>query len=361
MTPPLENTLTAKGEFAILCLPLKKGLPLVYFMNLDLFEDPAPTLAKQYLQAFEGWLCARENNGSMQQDSSKETYAHMWSAFAAWCVDKRLGLQDLRAHNLSAYLASRATEEQLSDRYAWRLLHLINWVLGQHARQQHRPCNPAATDLLDQRPDIRFAQAARNDPPPEYLPTHEAKRLITYLTEVRPGRGAPDPEWQEVRNRTAIALMLGAGLTPGDVRALLLTNIVLDAGHPKGVPRKLRLPGNGNSPGRETPIAGWAGQLLKHWLDVRANLNIPGSMALPSTRTGKPWSKNSHYKTSKEVLRAAGVTEVEGGTYRLRHTFVLRQLRRRASPVDVAKWIGVSDPAVMERYLRVLETPKDVI
>lgn len=330
-------------------------------MNLDLFDYPAPTRAKQYLQAFEGWLRTRQSNGTMQQESSKETYSHMWAAFSAWCVGKRLDLQDLKAQDLAAYLASRATEEQLSDRYAWRLLHLIDWILGHHAREQHLPRNPAATDLLDQRPDIRFAQAARNDPPPEYLPPHEAKQLITYLSGVRPGRGSPDPEWQEIRNRTAVALMLGAGLTPGDVRALLLTHIVFDTGPSKSTPRKLRLPGNGNSPGRETPVAAWAGQLLKYWLEVRASLNIPGAMALPSTRTGKPWSKNSHYKTTKEVLRAAGISEVEGGTYRLRHTFVLRQLRRNASPLDVAKWIGVSDPSVMERYLRVLETPKDVI
>lgn len=336
-------------------------------MTADLLEDPAADLAKQYLHAFEGWLRSRQNSGSMQQDSSKETYGHMWSAFATWCVDKRLEPQDLKARDLSAYLASRATDEQLSDRYAWRLLHLIDWVLGHRARHLHLPKSSAATDLLDQRPDIRFAQAARNDPPPEYLPPHEAKQLINYLSDVRRGRGShgadprPHPEWQDIRNRTAVALMLGAGLTPGDVRALLLSDIVRDTADSKGVPRNLRLSGNGNSPGRETPISAWAGQLLKYWLDVRANLAIPGTMALPSTRTGKPWSKNSHYKTTLEVLRNAGIAEIEGGTYRLRHTFALRQLRRGASPTDVARWIGVSDPAVMERYQRVLESPKDVV
>ena len=44
---------------------------------------------------------------------------------------------------------------------------------------------------------------------------------------------------------------------------------------------------------------------------------------------------------------------VEGGAYRLRHTFALRQLRRGKSPDLVAKWLGVVEMRVMDRYRRV--------
>lgn len=69
----------------------------------------------------------------------------------------------------------------------------------------------------------------------------------------------------------------------------------------------------------------------------------------------------SHYNATKEVLAEAGIEEVEGGSYRLRHTFVLRQLRRKTDPEQVARWIGVSDPAVMARYLRVINGPVEVV
>ena len=113
---------------------------------------------------------------------------------------------------------------------------------------------------------------------------------------------------------------------------------------------------------RETPVAPWAGQLLRYWLDVRAEQGVPGSMVFPATKsTGKPWGKVAQYNAAKEVLQAAGVDDVEGGSFRLRHTFALRQLRRGKAADEVARWLGVSDPAVMARYQRVISSPVDVI
>ena len=43
----------------------------------------------------------------------------------------------------------------------------------------------------------------------------------------------------------------------------------------------------------------------------------------------------------------------EGGAFRLRHTFALRQLRRGKSPEVVAQWLGVVEMRVMDRYGRV--------
>ena len=156
--------------------------------------------------------------------------------------------------------------------------------------------------------------------------------------------------------------MLGAGLTPGEVGALEPPDVVSDGGATKSVPWKLRVDGNGNSPARETPVAAWAGQLLRYWLDVRAEQRIPGAMVFPSTKsTGKPWGKVAQYNAAKDVLQAADVDGVEGGSFRLRHTFALRQLRRGKAAEEVARWLGVSDPAVMSRYQRVISSPVDVI
>ena len=167
-----------------------------------------------------------------------------------------------------------------------------------------------------------------------------------------------------MRNRASVSLMLGAGITPGEVRALELDDAVVDSGRSQGVPWKLRIAGNGNgnAPSRETPVAAWAGQLLRYWLDVRREQSISCAMLFPSTRsTSKPWGKVAQYNATREVLAAAGNEEVGGGSFRLRHTLALRQLRRGSVPADVARWLGVSDPAVMARYQRMVTAPADVV
>lgn len=331
-------------------------------MNLDLFPNADVASPTEYREAFRGWLAETEQAGLLRRESSAEVYEHMWSALTAWAVGHGLRLANIGAADLEAYLESRGGSGELSARYAERLLRLVDRVLSHHARAHDLPRNSAVTALLAYRPDIRYANSADSDPLPEFLPASEAKRLVTYLSAVRPGRAAGGQPWQEVRNRASVGLMLGAGLTPGEVRALDLPGVVVGGGAVQGVPWKLRVAGNGNAPGRETPVAGWAGQLLRYWLDVRAEQGVPGLMVFPSTKsTGKPWGKVAQYNAAKEVLRAAGVDDVEGGSFRLRHTFALRQLRRGKAPDEVARWLGVSNPSVMARYSRVIASPVDVI
>ena len=58
-------------------------------------------------------------------------------------------------------------------------------------------------------------------------------------------------------------------------------------------------------------MAAWAGELLRHWLQVRAELKITGLHLFPSTRTGKPWSRLAHYVAARQVLQDAGLDSSE--------------------------------------------------
>ena len=334
-------------------------------MTLDLFPEPAAANLAAYRAAIETWLAQSGRAGRLQRKSSAEVYEHMWSALAAWAVGKGRRLDDLNAADLQAYLDSRGGTDELSTRYAWRLLRLVDRVLSTVAagsKGAPPPSRHAAAELMAARPDIRYANSPDADPLLEFLPPSEAKKLVTYLSAVRPGKATTGQPWQDVRNRASVALMLGAGLTPGEVRALTLPDVVIDGGRLKHVPWKLRVAGNGNAPARETPLASWAGQLLRYWLVVRTEQGIPGAMLFPSTKSsGKPWGKVAQYNAAKEVILACGIAAVDGGSFRLRHTFALRQLRRGAAPEEVARWLGVSDPAVMARYLRVIMAPVDVV
>jgi integrase len=330
-------------------------------MQLNLFPSQETSTPDEFAGAVQAWLRASGLAGAVRRDSSAEVYGHMWAAFAAWALAEELSLGRLASTDLERYLASRGGHDDLSARYALRFLRLVDRVLGHHARSKRLPANAAATDLLAARPDLRFADAPDARPLPEALLASEAKQLVSYLSAVRPGRGSAGP-WQDVRNRASVGLMLGAGLTPGDVRALTLEGVVSEGGRRQGVPWKLRLPGNGNSPARDTPVAAWAGQLLQFWLGVRAEQGIPGAWVFPSTRSsGKPWGKVAQYGAAKDVLRDAGIDSVEGGSFRLRHTFALRQLRKGRSAAEIGRWLGVSDPGVMARYERMLSAPVDVV
>lgn len=339
--------------------------------SLPLFDESP---VEDHRVAFEQWLAEQRAMGSLRRPASIGVYQDMWGAFTAWCLGQSpaVTLDTLDLHDLHAFHAARfgrkSSDLSLSPRHALKLMRLIDRVLTHRAAQTGEVPTSAVGDWLIEHPDVRFADSANADPLPEFLSVSEAKHLITFLSDARPRPGLSDSKrnshsaftWQELRNRASVALQLGGGLTPGDVRALPLSSPVSRGGTVRARPWKVVVPGDGNSLPRETPITPWAGELLQHWLTVRAEAGVQGQFLFPSTRTGKPWGKESQYKCARAVLEEAGLDSSEGGSFRLRHTFALRQLRRGFDEVTVAQWLGV-EPTVMERYKRVVSAPIDVV
>jgi len=348
-------------------------MPLVHSSNstADLFDTPDAPLPG-WMAAFEAWLADSHARGHLPQRSSQQAYREIWTVLVKWAVAEQppVTLDTLGAADLQAFLRSRtgagAVDAELSPRYVWRLLHLVDRVLAHHARRHGLAPSGAARAVLESRPEWRYANAALNDTLPEHLSALQARRLVDHLSGFRPrpgrsGRTTPANDWQSLRNVAAVALQLGAGLTPGEVRTMRLEHVVVDGGRRPGQPWKLVVPADGSTPARETPLAGWSAQVLQHWLQVRAQAGIAGAQLFPSTRSGKPWGKVAQYGAAKAVLEAAGLPPevVSGGSFRLRHTFALRQLRRGHAPEQVMRWLGLVDPAVMARYQRVVPAPVD--
>jgi site-specific recombinase XerD len=348
-------------------------------MTLSLFPAAdAATHDAEFRALFDAWIASRKHSTSKARSEralsarSALVYQEMWYAFAEYCAVRRLDLIDLDADDLQTFLVVRGTGatgdrprvttkgDELSARYAWRMLTLIDRVLRFHAQRQGMAPNGAARELL-QRPEYRYAQASDRDPLPDYYPEALAKRLIAYLTALN-DQAVPAGAltWKEVRDRTAVALMLGAGLAPGDVRVLTTDGVMVEGGRRAGVPWKLALPGNGNGPGREAPIAGWAGRQLAFWLAVRARQQVAGNLVFPSTLAGRAWSDTACYRACKAVLAGAGMDAEGGGVFKLRHTFALRQLAKGKSEAEVARWLGLLDINGMARYRRVVPRHVDV-
>jgi integrase len=338
-------------------------------VTADLFADPASISAVAEFETwFEAWLADARHLGRLRQSSSEDVYRAIWGGFVEWCLSQEpvVRLLDISVADLGLFVSTRRglsdRNGDLTARYTWRVLNLVDRVLRYAARTSDTPENTAAVELMASLPGVKYANAS-DTALPDYLPADEARALVIFLSHVRPRSTGPGAAhtWQDLRNRAAVGLQLGAGLTPGDVRALTLTCVVVDGGRLKGVPWKLSVPADGNTPERETPVAQWAGQLLRYWLAVRAELEIPGDWLFPSTKTGKPWGKVAQYNAAQQVLEDAGIDVAEGGSFRLRHTFALRQLRRGKPAKDVARWMGIAKVEHMDRYMRVLHTPEDVV
>ena len=87
---------------------------------------------------------------------------------------------------------------------------------------------------------------------------------------------------------------------------------------------------------------------------VRYQQALGGDWLFPSTRSGKPWGKVAQYESARRVLADAGLDADGGGSFRLRHTFALRQLATGIDADRLARWLGVVDPTVIQRYLQAL-------
>jgi integrase len=350
-------------------------------MAKDLFEDGEA--AEELTAALAAFLAAEKSRRAARKvklDSTVSVYSAIWEAFSRFALEQRpaLRLSSVQQADLERFIASRegaaVPGSEPSARHVWRILTLLQRVLDAHANLQGEEPNKAAEELLNSRPDWLYAQAASATPLPEALSASDAKLLVNHLSSagtggVGRGRGGrstkgqaqdtADGSWQALRNRSAVALHLGAGLTPADVRALKVSSVVVQGGLRKGEPWMVRVPAHASSPARDTPLAPWAARLLARWLEVRDQVGFPGDWLYPSRRGGQPWSKVAQFNAVRSVLEEAPLDPsiVAGGAYRLRHTFALRQLKRDRPAKEVAQWLGVSEEVVTSRYSRVLAGP----
>lgn len=335
----------------------------------DLFEDTPPqTALSEFTSDFNLWVAEGQDVGRFRRASAVRFYRDMWEVFVSWCLAQQpvVRLSTLTVADIRLFFSTRSNKvdgatEALGPRYIWRLARLIDRVQLASAQRNLATPNTAAADFIQNTLVVRYANANGSDLP-NFLPAADARSLVSFLSHIRPRARGPNSTyaWQELRNRASVAVQLGAGLTPGEIRSLKLTDVKIAGGRLAAVPWKLHVAATGNTASHETPIALWAGQLLKLWLEARTALGIDGDWLFPSTKSGKQWGKASQHACVQQVLDDADVEDHGGGSFRLRHTFAVRQLRRGKSPADVARWLGLTDIRHMARYTRVLATPVEL-
>ena len=329
-------------------------------VTLDLFGTPDAADRRLALNAvFEQWIHSKSGNQALREDSI-EVYRDMWGLFATWCADRSALPCTLRPAEISGFLHTLGRNGPATKRYVLRMARLLERIEQFDAQHTGRPPNAAFTEVRTS-PRVRLNDSEAAPGLPAFLTARETKALIDFVTQrqVSPAAAEAWP-WHEVRDRTAVAVQLGAGVTPGEARCLSLEQVVVEGGRIQGEPWALSLPGHGNTAARQTPLSSWAGRQLASWLALRERIGITGPYVFASTRAGRAWSKASATNACRSVLERAGIADAAGGSFKLRHTFALRQLTRHPA-ADVARWLGVEDAAVMERYQRVLFAPVEVV
>ena len=239
-------------------------------MTRDLFSNPSvDTAAALLLERFEAYVAQRARSRSRAKavrplrEESAAMYRDIWRSFAVFCAHRELMLDALTRSQVEAFLDSLGHGAGVTPRYVRRVLSLLDRVVRFDAQQRGVEGTAALASLLDD-PRYKTADLDLEEPLPAFLTALESAKLQDWVTrrQVRP-TAAEAWDWREVRDRTAVAVQLGGGLSPSEVRALVLAGVVSDGGFEKGTPWKLSLPGNGNYPARETPLTKWAGQQLR--------------------------------------------------------------------------------------------------
>ena len=155
-----------------------------------------------------------------------------------------------------------------------------------------------------------------------------APRLVGVLTLPIGSDGAGAPRtWLELRDNAAVAVQLGGGLAPGEVRRLQVHQITRSDGT---LPWRLEVGGSGNAPARHALLAEWAGRVLADWLAERARLALSGTWVF-CTEQGAQWAKNTCDKASDGVLRRAGVQGGRGPLSPAPHLRTDRAARSQAA------------------------------
>jgi integrase len=341
-------------------------------------------MAKEFASAFDAWMQSEASN--IKRDTSREIYRAIWGAFER---DLPLGTSvlDITAEMVASYLVAGASKLHagermagadaaheksggLSIRYQARVASLIEKIMDHHARATGVVIegDTAVKQLMRRTPALANAlkRDHREEPPLDCLTDEEHTRLKNRLIEdgLADASGVVPFKWSAARDRTSMALQLGAGLSPSDVRELTMgegTARGLDPVWQTGS-RFLYVPKNGKLFKRHTLVDAWAATLLDQWINSlrdRGSLDrvafvFPGETLQREGSLKQPgqWSKPGQHKQTSKFMAAM---HIGGSSFKLRHSWAMRKLREGSGENEVARWLGVmGDGEVMKRYREAL-------
>lgn len=235
------------------------------------------TITQDAFDSKEIWLTSPElaftswTNGKRYKDSSKKVVMSMFGKLMRWLRARDIQL----VHCDSAHLKDFLDEERLTKQHRHRYVRLLERVfdhllsLGILNEQSHNPGRIAAK---------RKVGRGHNDPT-QFLSRQERTLVMRAIGKEIPVEQRLD-RWQEIRDRALVAVVLGGGVKVGQVKWMTVNCIDVAVGWVEK-----RSGGFGGEKHRAR-LAPWALSALLRWLDVRAQLDLPGNALFPGGAVG---------------------------------------------------------------------------
>ncbi len=265
---------------------------------------------------FENWVLRRAKNRKGLSDKSAGVYRSRAYRIAAFFGEHETEIEHVTDSLLTKLMATMPTSKNRA-----RYLDLIDELLLFEASLTGKAANRTANDFRYGGPD-KDALKRKNRPSPEALTSAHKEKFVAWFQKPMTG------DWRKLRNRVICAVMLGAGLKPNEALDLTLSTLHYESDADRAAHRawKLTVPGTGNYPARDTPLAPYAKRCLSEWVDVAIKQGViidePTAFVFPNApRDGAPLEKSSFRKQWIEILEELELKDFHYTPHTLRNTF----------------------------------------
>jgi site-specific recombinase XerD len=255
----------------------------------DVTHAEEPVWQKSPLLSFDTWLA-----NQAFADSSTEIYQLQWRQFINWLSDERIALSAVEPDTVERFLINLEIKQDQRQRY----LRLIERVFNHLRRHTFGTINPATEVALH--PEHDWASVAPNEPT-GFLHQLEYAALADYLCQPLAPRLSAAGKWRALRDKTMVATFAGAGLKMAELQTLTLSG--LSETHDW-----ITLIGSGIDASHRAQMQPFTDELMKQWLQVRADAGTAGSLVFPATRAGRMMHKATVLRATAEQLRLAGIS-----------------------------------------------------
>jgi len=261
-------------------------------------------------------------------DNTIQAYRRDMTKFAAFCAERKLGVQDIQRSDVVDFLAS-LYRKGLDSRSVARHLVTIRHFFRFGLLEGYVTDDPAATIESP-----RFRQNL-----PEFLSLEEVDRLLAQ-PDLRSVVG--------IRDRAMVELMYSCGLRVSELCGVRLADLQAEAGC-------LRCIGKGNKE-RLVPVGRKALEAVQRYLRL-SRPQLLGERFSPYlfiNQSGAVVNRIAYWKLLRDYGRKAGLRKALT-PHMLRHSFATHLLDRGADLRSVQMMLGHSDISTTQIYTHVVE------
>jgi integrase len=321
-------------------------------ITASLFEGDGYSLddAMEDFDRFIDWKRARMSAGSTLSDASVQVDRSRWKAVSEAIVKRGESINSIDATGLSLVVAGLKGEAM----HQVRVLRLLRAYYRLRRDKGLGAYNEAADVALKGTQYVDIDERTREEVPVVMVPADEALFRNSLVTRYR------SSDWKNQRDLVALALMWGAGLSPGECVALTTQDLHMEADG-KTV-RSIAVGDHANRLPREVRLNAFSCDVVSNWLRLHPVLFPEGTTALfPRQASGRePIGYHTLLAAWKKFKSEEGLGRNTKGLMSLRNAFALRQMEGRINTTHIADAMGLSGPASVERFSQKLPARRGI-